>query len=401
MVATTNRQRGKRGVVLVLALLFLLVLTLIGISIINTATLEVQISGNNRISAEAFYLAEAGINEFTGRFWKGATGVTGESVEISDNDPMNTDWKLFLVTNADRAAKIGYDSGNETHVLVRSIQNQLNYAVEIRHKVDTSNRVVTKANLPVYIVTSHGFTKEEGNKIVEVELHKLPEVDPPAALYSKAPVQMHGSSTYITGMDRCPAGGQSNNKPGIITTTTTISQSGNPTINGDPPEITGSRLNIHLKSIIDDLKDYANFAYQYNRDQTLTGFSDSWGVPQTHGTTEPLEYMGPMNIVYYKMNGQRTLKLAGGCHGAGILLVDGNLEINGGFLWYGVIIVTGTFTFTGGGEKNITGAVLTGEPPTVTTDMGGNASILYCSDAVRKLKDALPSIKITQWREVF
>jgi hypothetical protein len=58
-------------------------------------------------------------------------------------------------------------------------------------------------------------------------------------------------------------------------------------------------------------------------------------------------------------------------------------------------------TFTGGGEKNITGGVLVGESATVNTDVGGDVGILYCSDAEKKLKAGVPSYKIIQWREVY
>lgn len=56
-----NILREKRGVALIIALLMLLVLTLIGISSINTTTFETSISGNERVRADAFYAAEAGI----------------------------------------------------------------------------------------------------------------------------------------------------------------------------------------------------------------------------------------------------------------------------------------------------------------------------------------------------
>jgi hypothetical protein len=51
----------KRGVVIIIALLILLVLTLIGISSISTTTFQVNISGNERVRADAFYTTEAGI----------------------------------------------------------------------------------------------------------------------------------------------------------------------------------------------------------------------------------------------------------------------------------------------------------------------------------------------------
>jgi hypothetical protein len=53
--------RSKRGFALIIALLVLLVLTLIGISAINTTTFETSISGNERVGTDAFYAAEAGI----------------------------------------------------------------------------------------------------------------------------------------------------------------------------------------------------------------------------------------------------------------------------------------------------------------------------------------------------
>ena len=51
----------QKGVALIIALLILLVLTLLGVSLINTATFENTISGNERVRIDAFYTAEAGI----------------------------------------------------------------------------------------------------------------------------------------------------------------------------------------------------------------------------------------------------------------------------------------------------------------------------------------------------
>ncbi len=52
-----------RGAALIIALLILLVLTLMGLSLINTATFETFITGNERMRTEAFYAAEAGLQE--------------------------------------------------------------------------------------------------------------------------------------------------------------------------------------------------------------------------------------------------------------------------------------------------------------------------------------------------
>ena len=393
MRSKDNRKQGEKGFVLVLALLMLLVLTLIGVSGMSTTNFEALIAGNKRVSSKAFYVAEAGISEFMGRFRAGATG------EFSDSSPTSPNWRLFLAINEQKAARAGYSSGTAGHNFLPSLQNELDFALEARHKLDADNNVVLLAGYPVYIVKSHGYTEEGGHKVIEVEVMKSPYVEAPASLYSKSPVNLQGSSTYISGIDKCPVDGVANNKAGIITTTPTITQAGSPTVEGDPDRVTNSPLNLPLEDMVTYLKGDADFAYKYATNQTLTGFSNDWGTPAGTGTTEPLSYDGPMSIVYFDMKGDKTLTLAGGSHGAGILLVNGNLELHGGFTWYGVIIVTGALDYTGGGQKNVTGGIMAGETTTVQLDVGGNAGIVNCSNARKKIKVA--PLKITQWKEVF
>jgi len=383
----------EKGVALVLSILLLLVVTLIGISAVNTADYDLRISGNKRVSEQAFYIAEAGINEFLGRFRDGATG------EIKDTAPTNPDWRLFLGLNTGTANRIGYSSGNSNHVFIQSLQNRLGFGVEVRHKVNIANNVISYGGTPVYIVRSFGFTQEGGNKVIEAELNKIDSLDPPGALYSERPVNVIGSSSYINGNDHCGT----KHKPGILTTLSStnpeaIDESGHPVIDGNPP-IQYSAPNLPLKEAVEYLRKDANHTNYYDGDKTLTG--QRWGEPTGTGTTTPLTYDGPINIVYFKMAGNSTLKLAGTSRGAGILLVDGNLDLNGGFKWYGLIIVTGSLDYTGGGEKNVTGGIMTGETTTVQVDVGGNAGILYCSATADKLKKVINPFRIISWREIF
>ena len=386
-----------RGFVLILAMLFLLVVTLFGISALNTATYDNIITGNKRASEQAFYVAEAGINEFMGRFRAGATN------QIFDSDPSSPIWKLLLARDLGKGAtKIGYVSGNPDSI--SSLQNQLDFGVEIRHKIDDTNHVIEYSGVPIYVLKSYGFTADGGNKVLEVELLKSPVYDPPAALYSEGPVHIQGSSAYLNGNDVCGT----INKPGIMTPTTAtppITESGNPSINGSPPQVTQASIlpptNLSLKEMLGYLRRDSNFNYSYDGNQTLSGYSDSWGTPTSSGVSVPMTYTGTMNIVCFDMQGTQTLKLTGGSHGAGILLVDGNLEISEGFAWYGVILVTGTVDYTGGGQKNVTGGILVGENATIKEDIGGNTDILYCSAVSNKLKDVIPPLRITRWREIF
>jgi hypothetical protein len=378
-------------------MLLLLVLTLIGISAVNTSTYDMRISSNERASVQAFYVAEAGINEFMGRFRAGATN------QISDSDPSNPAWRLLLAKDPGKgAAQIGYASGDPNSI--PSLQTQLDFGVEIRHKKDEANQVTEYGSVPVYILKSHGFTADGGHKVLEVELIKSPNYDPPSALYSERPVYIRGSSTYINGNDACGT----TNKPGIATTTPInppITKSGIPSISGSPPEITQTStpptISLPLKEMLDYLKSHANVKYVYNENQTLTGYSDSWGKPAGSDTTHPATYTGPMNVVYFNLQGTQTLKLVGDSHGAGILLIEGNLEIHGGFIWYGVILATGAVRYAGGAQKNVTGGLMAGGDATIGVDIDGNTSIMYCSDVSNKIKEIVPPLKITRWREIY
>ena len=393
--------RDENGIALVVAMLLLLVLTLIGVSAVNTSTFDILISGRQRASQEAFYAAEAGINELMGRFRQDATNEISDPTDPKVNPTETTPpWKILLAKSSGTgAAKIGFGSTTANTTSIASLQTQLEFGAEVTHKVDLANKLITKGGAPVYTVRSYGFAADGAIRVIEVELNKSPSLDPPGALYSEQPANIHGSSTYIQGKDQCGT----NNKPGILTTlsnspTDPVTISGGPTIDGSPAkQYNGDNLN--LREMVDYLKKDANFSYDYTNDQTLTGVSDQWGTPTSVDTSTPISYDGPINIVYFNMYGN-TLKLAGGSHGAGILLVDGNLDLNGGFTWYGIIIVVGALDYTGGGQKNVTGGIMAGESATIEVDIGGNAGIIYCSAVADKLKDKVSPFRMTKWAEI-
>jgi hypothetical protein len=63
--------------------------------------------------------------------------------------------------------------------------------------------------------------------------------------------------------------------------------------------------------------------------------------------------------------------------------------VQGGLHWYGVVLVTGSIAFTGGGEKNVTGPMLAGTNSSADL-FGINVNILYCSNAVYDNSHYLP-----------
>ena len=78
-------------------------------------------------------------------------------------------------------------------------------------------------------------------------------------------------------------------------------------------------------------------------------------------------------------------KFAAGSRGQGTLLIDGDLELAGGFEWTGLIIVRNQLKLTGNGNK-ISGAILAAGADVATTNgsVGGNVDIKYSACAISK-----------------
>jgi hypothetical protein len=91
------------------------------------------------------------------------------------------------------------------------------------------------------------------------------------------------------------------------------------------------------------------------------------------------------------------VKLTADASGSGILIVDGDLEINGGLNWYGLILVRGKVSFTGGAgaSTNLFGAILAGDDVSATNQVqddnfGGSINFHYDVCALKNLNGATP-----------
>lgn len=119
-----------------------------------------------------------------------------------------------------------------------------------------------------------------------------------------------------------------------------------------------------------------------------TGSSNSgnWGDPTyaasgTDGTSHPCASYFP--VIYVDGGGGTVMPPSG--TGQGILLVNGNLKFNSGFKFYGVVLVTGKVSASGGGSTgNVYGALLAQGDAT----LNGNERFDYSSCAVTLVAEA-------------
>jgi hypothetical protein len=98
------------------------------------------------------------------------------------------------------------------------------------------------------------------------------------------------------------------------------------------------------------------------------------------GDTIPTNLCGAYFPLIYR-NGAMTIQ--SNSYGQGILLVEGNLEMRGGFTFFGIVIVQGTFT-TGNGGATIYGAVLASNAADLQQTFTGGGQVIYSRCAVTR-----------------
>lgn len=403
----------ENGVILMVVLIFVGILALVGATATIITTTDTKIGANYKTAEKALYVAEAGAHEARERM------RPSSAYPITDWHTDKYQWTAFIGTDP-KTQKKGYDSNNSMHVKVASLQTDIDYTVVITHQLDTADptKVLywgdddpkdgtwtrnTTTGENIYLITSYG-TAEGSTKTVQLEVTRVPPITVNAALYTGTSATIQGSVS-VNGNDFCDE--TSSPLPGIATPQT--AESLPITVGGTPASVTGDEAYgdpsvkysepqaLDVQSMADFLKKCADFSYSVSSAthtaSTTPGPGDGWGTPDLAVPT-----CDSCNIVYYDTDGT-SISLSGNVSGCGILVVEGDLNLSGGFEWYGTVIVTGAFTFTGGaGSKNIMGAVISGE----STDgdfVGGNVDINYCSTATedQNEKHALP---ILSWIEV-
>lgn len=121
--------------------------------------------------------------------------------------------------------------------------------------------------------------------------------------------------------------------------------------------------------------------------------------PPASGTTPP--YPGNQPVVVYN---DGNMVLTSHSKGSGILVVNGDLQLNAGFQWFGLIVVKGVVSFGGGGgataPTNIIGAVLAGQNVlNNNTTLSGGVNIVYDSCAFNQDNGSI-AYRVLSFREV-
>ena len=106
-------------------------------------------------------------------------------------------------------------------------------------------------------------------------------------------------------------------------------------------------------------------------------------------STSPIAADGTPQIVYVPGNLKLDSPKAGG---DGLLIVNGDLTVDGGLEYYGLILVKGQIHFTGGSTQpvNLYGAILAGDSASAADAVGGSFSFHYSSCALKQTTSQQP-----------
>lgn len=281
----------------------------------------------------------------------------------------------------------------------------------ISQTVDGGIWTVTIRNLngTVYYLEAEGEVTEGGamwagatRRIGIVTRMLFADITPPAALTTrgstvvKGNAEVHGEDTDPPGWGGyCP--GPKVDKPGVLTNDTTdVGTSGKGMITGSPAFDEDSTIVDSTFTHFGNMNwdDLVAMAKAEGKNVTGLGATVNNTAPDSTGSvcnTSPLTNWGdPRNPAascgnYFPLiyHGGPDLRIQSGGFGQGILLVDGNLDLRGNFVFHGIIIVQGSFETQGSGNR-ILGGVLASNANFDDQDLTGGSVTTNSTCAVQR-----------------
>jgi len=339
-----------------LAILWIALLSVGAVAGLGRLSAERRTTSNLDGEIDAFALAQGGIE----RYWSTVTSPPGVSLDTTIADL--TGGTVAISVRRIRASGAGLDA-------MYVIQSTSFHTAASRHDTRTPAATRTVARFAYWTSGS---------------------MDIPAAWTSITGLHKHGSSGTISGSDQC---GAVSNVAGVAVPTVAADggagydQNGGGSVPSGSPPITYPGA---------DPTDFAStIEVDWNAIVNGGALTAQYNLTSTSGW--PATFTGWPTII---VNNATPLSLSPGNSGRGLLVVRGDLTMNGSFDWDGLILVGGTLTSDG--NQTIQGAVMTGlnvklGESVPVSDMGnGNKSVQYNSCNVASALDNLSALTVVK-----
>jgi len=398
-----HRIDSESGIALLLALLVILSLTAFSLSLVLFTQSESRLSNTIAAQSQAYYAAVAGLEEARGRLNPSALGAIGTLalpqqinqvlylVNSTSQDPVNPtnasspyyDYEYAQEFSGGFAAaqvlpSVASDQpGAGTSYVIPYKWVRITLKTEYASQTDVNQDGILNSTtpinwdgthqdlapnppngIPVYMLTALAVEPNLIRKMVQAEVVGTPPLVPAGGVGTAGSATLTGLSATsytspnltLSGKDNCGV----QNVPGIAAGST-ITTSGLSNIFGSPSPVVQNLLpfpQTTVSIIIQSLLPQAvPILYADPTHVTLaSGGGSLVGTNVVLGQLPGYSSPGQPAVVY----ADRSLAISGSAStGYGLLLVNGNLSITGGFDYRGVIVSNGTVTLT----LNSTGSI--------------------------------------------
>jgi hypothetical protein len=368
------------GYILIAALTLMATLLLVGATTYIVSSSNAKVGANFKTGQATLQVAMAGI-EHARELLRQANATSANVESFSEelaarvgsdatlNDPLSNTDDLNVITGNTSAATMAVGNSN------------FSYKVYVTNDTGDANGWLsaTDANKRA-LLTSVATGPNNSKAVVQTVIQLVSMPASLATIYTKGDITGNGSSLAVSGVDACGVGPNL----GAIYAKGDWNPNGNPTITGPVTEYGTTDLDI--AGMISQLKAAANMTLTEDQNGATYGTSTDYKIVYSNTSSPP------------NNNGLKLNNVTG----YGILLVDGDLELGGGFNWNGVILVTGAVKLNGGGNDpvNISGQLLSGTSTVTDISINGGNNIGYDSCKV-KLATTTAPLTVLNWKQSF
>ena len=349
---------SKGGFALPAAVFALVIAAALIVGSTFVARQELRIGTAVKQGNDAFYLAERGMTELMANWPAGSMSA----LPLWDTTTTNTSF-----------------AGGTVDTRVTRLGSRL-------YLLESSSRV-TRGGTEL-----EGAARETG---IVVRLFSV-EIEPPAALTTRGTTHLKGTAE-VHGEDEDPStwtgfcDGTLTDKPGILTNDATdVSTSGSGEITGSPAVQQDTTISDDTFTQFGELDwdELTSLANKVLPPGTINGtgpvsVGSVCSGDDLYNWGDPLDPTAPCGNYFPIIHITGNAKIQSGGVGQGILLVDGDLDLRGNFVFFGIVIVQGSVSTQGSGNR-VYGGVLASNADLDTETITGGSVITYSTCAAER-----------------
>jgi Tfp pilus assembly protein PilX len=405
---------NERGIALVMAMLILLVMTLLGLVLMAGVSLNRQLAGNDQRMRQSLNIAEAGVGEALARIRNQETGMSPADYRdvcqvfnvLPGSVPVLGADSVALATAQPAGQYLNYTVADKgPNVLTIAWKKDPTGLLVMRYDPLITPHVNTATGYPIYTVTSTGRVGSAKRTVVTEVIQKPFTVNVRAALAADVPIDFvgnaaicgynhRGDTPYDDGKDG--RGVMPGDATHCIDNEQTLPGYGNLPGAWSSGPVTNAGASMTSGSPVQYSANQSGF-YAGPWEAFGMTASEYWSWIGGGINTAPTNWNG----VYYWDNNNVTQDQSAtlGLHsvnGEGFLYVDGNLTLNAGFHYKGLVYVEGDLSIAG--QAWVLGGLIVNGQTSVKP--AGGMTILYSSEAITQALAKYGGQFVTlSWRE--